>query len=208
MRELLASDPVTYVEDFVNPESAKIAFDTLRSELDWERRPDAPRSEYWTNTLGRSYTYGRGAGVRTYESKPSHGVISLINHSMMLGFKAGQFDAALLCARDHAKIETMFEGCFLNMYENSRDSLGWHADDDPGIDHTRPIAVVTLGEGRPLRIRPIDNLHDVAEVFLKPGSLLLMHAGMQDTHHHSIPKVGYECGPRISLTYRGLKTDG
>jgi hypothetical protein len=39
---------------------------------------------------------------------------------------------------------------------------------------------------------------------LAPGSLFLMHAGMQATHEHRIPKVGHEVKPRISMTYRGL----
>lgn len=191
VRQITPADPVTYVPNFLSTPVQQDAFNALRSDLDWERRPDAPRSEYWTNTFGRSYTYGRGAGIRTYDSRPSHDYIDVLSE-MMFGRQV---------------VAQHFEGCFLNMYENSRDSLGWHADDDPGIDHSRGIAVITLGAGRPLRIRPIADLKDVIEVFLGPGSLLLMHAGMQDTHHHCIPKVGFDVGPRISMTYRGLKAD-
>lgn len=47
-------------------------------------------------------------------------------------------------------------GCFLNMYEDGTDALGWHADDDPSIDHDKPIAVVTLGQGRMIHYRGKD----------------------------------------------------
>ncbi len=191
MRTINSTDPVTYVPNFLDYMERHVVYDTLRQHIDWERRPDAPRSEYWTNTYWRDYTYGRGAGLRTYQAKPMHPVIHKVN-VLIQQFVGGE----------------LFEGCFLNMYETSRDSLGWHADDDPGIDHERPIAVVTLGAGRPLRIRPIADLKDIAEVNLEPGSLLMMHAGMQATHHHCIPKVGHDIGPRISMTYRGLLADG
>lgn len=190
VRQITSSDPVTYIPNFLDFAKRHSVYDTMRLHIDWERRPDAPRSEYWTNTFWRPYTYGRGAGIRTYEPKPMHPVIHEVN--------------VLISRVTEAE---MFEGCFLNMYQNSRDSLGWHADDDPGIDHSRPIAVVTLGAARPLRIRPIADLKDIAEVMVEPGSLLLMHAGMQDTHHHCIPKMGHDVGPRISMTYRGLKAD-
>jgi alkylated DNA repair dioxygenase AlkB len=92
------------------------------------------------------------------------------------------------------------------MYEDGNDSLGWHADDDPGIDHTRPIAVITLGQGREIWFKENVKGSHPQRLFLEPGSLLLMHAGMQSTHLHSIPKAAREIGPRISMTYRGLVT--
>jgi hypothetical protein len=45
---------------------------------------------------------------------------------------------------------------FLNGYGTNRDWLGWHADDDSGIDHTYPIAGVTLyGDGPKNGLRAI-----------------------------------------------------
>lgn len=206
--------PVTYTPAFLEPDFAWRAFEKLRNELTWERREDAPRSEYWWNSLGRSYTYGRGRGERTYKPQREHPIIQAINVTLGLN-----------------TMDRLYEGCFLNMYEDGRDALGWHSDDDPGIDHSRPIAVVTLGNARDIQFKrmPFTDVHtshcnlgeykgvckygkdetcpalEPAEtVRLQPGSLLLMHAGMQDTHLHRIPRAGYECGPRISLTFRGL----
>lgn len=195
--------PVTYIPDFVPPFLKQALFTRLREELAWQRRvvrnvrvvdgveqvteQPVPRAEYWTNTFDRPYTYGRGAGIRTYAPQPDHEIIDAVRG--LIKTIHGPF----------------LEGCFLNMYENGRDALGWHADDDPGINHSKPIAVITLGEGRELRYKAQEPGSHPISVFLEPGSLLLMDAGMQQTHYHMIPAVkDREIGARISLTYRGL----
>ncbi|UTC29693.1 hypothetical protein BAJUN_00630 [Bajunvirus bajun] len=191
----MTTEPVTYVPDFLSPAFAATTFNRLRDELDWLRL--RRRSEYWATTLGKPYTYGggedgNGPGAVTYEPQPTHELIDQIRDTMF----GGQDIAPL-------------EGCFLNRYLNGLDALGWHADDDRGIDHTRPIAVVTLGTGRILRYKAQVPGTKPTEVFLEPGSLLLMHPGMQQTHFHAIPPVPKQDNPetygeRISMTYRGL----
>jgi alkylated DNA repair dioxygenase AlkB len=106
-------------------------------------------------------------GARTYYPRESHIFVETINDLLV------------------EIVGDRYEGCFLNGYENERDALGWHADDDPNIDHGRSIAVVTVGAGRAIQF-------------------MEKEAGMQDTHLHRIPKVGRKVEPRISLTYRGL----
>lgn len=181
-----------YIEKFIEPEDL---FNTLWNGLEWIKHSDAPRREYWFTSLGRPYTYGRGAGVRTYEPQPKHAAIESVTDALeaILGFR--------------------YEGCFLNGYETERDALGWHADDDPGIDHAFPIAVVSIYGGSPknglrmIQTKPIDQ-EAIPEATLSfvlgDGSLFLMDAGMQSTHQHRIPKAGVKTRPRISLTYRKL----
>lgn len=173
--------PVDYREDFVE----NSLFEKLWADLPWERREDAPRRECWMNDWGKPYTYGRGAGMRTYIPQP--------------------WNADVLHIRDMIAVitGTAFEGCFINGYEGPRDHLGWHADDSPEIDGGRPIAVVSLGSARKIMFRPQES-NSAEALVLKPGSLLLMRPGMQSTHFHRIPKHSADCGPRISLTFRGL----
>lgn len=183
--------PLTYVPEWTARRlgAGRGLFETLRSELDWLRV--RRRSEYWTNTFERPYTYGRGVGALTYEPQPPHPVIDEVRVAL-----AEETGVAPL------------EGCFLNLYLDGSDALGMHADDDPGIDHTRPIAVVTLGHGRVLRYKAQAPGSHPTDLYLEPGSLLLMHAGMQQTHFHSIPSIKEApetIGPRISMTYRGLR---
>jgi alkylated DNA repair dioxygenase AlkB len=181
-----------YTPNFIN--HADEAFKALREDLNWERRDTAPRSEYWTNIYDQPYTYGHGAGERTYQSQPNHFWIEDIDCDLRYKFTKEL----------HKLYLPYYEGCFLNMYQDGSDALGWHADDDPGIDHSRPIAVVTLGQARRIQWKEqIPGSHP-QEQLLEHGSLFLMPAGFQQTHFHRIPRDPSVDGVRISLTYRGL----
>lgn len=177
--------PIEYVADFVpDPD---LMFKALKDGLDWERRDDAPRCEYYCNDFDEPYLYGRGRGRRTYNVRPYTPEILKIR--------------ALL--EDYAGCK--FEVCFLNRYLNQRDHLGWHADDSPEMDDDRPIASISLGVKREIWFRSKDGGKDAAieKVLLENGSLCLMKAGMQKDFLHRIPKAGFLCGERISLTFRG-----
>ena len=100
--------------------------------------------------------------------------------------------------------ERAFEVCFLNGYEDQKDHLGWHADDSPEMDDARPIGIISLGAEREIWFCPQDDKAAVTRIKLEHGSLCLMLPGMQDTHFHRIPKAGFVCGERISLTFRGF----
>ena len=106
--------PVTYIPNFVP--NADEAFARLQGELTWERREDVPRSEYYCNDNPKPYVYGRDRGRRLYEPRPYHKVI--------------------LAIRDGLEIRTgaILDVCFLNMYLDQSDQLGWHADDSPTAD--------------------------------------------------------------------------
>lgn len=193
-----------YVEDFISERTSTLTFMALWNELAWIRHSDAPRREYWTNTLDRPYTYGRGAGIRTYDAQPKRGEVELIQ--ILIRDKL----VSLGLAPDDGQFN-YFEGCFLNGYEGARDWLGWHEDDDPGIDHDKPIAIVSLYSDPTKKPRSIqfrerigDGFNEVVDLPLAHGSLCIMPAGFQFTHQHRIPKAGFDCADRISLTYRGL----
>lgn len=175
--------PISYEAGFIA--DADAAFSELWNGLAWERREGTPRREFYANDAGADYTYGVGAGRRTY--KPAAW------HERMLAI---QFAIEKVTG-------TKFNVCFLNGYENSRDSLGWHSDDSFEMDDARPIAIVSLGAAREIWFCPKNDKTDVTKLTLASGSLCLMAPYMQDTHMHRIPKAGFECGPRISLTFRG-----
>lgn len=176
--------PITYVSKFVL--DADEAFRALRDELAWEKRSDAPRHEYYCNDTPKPYTYGVGRGRRTYEPRPYHPVITAI--------------------RERLELHTgkVFDVCFLNRYLNQSDHLGWHADDSPEMNDEIPIATVSLGVERDIMFRANENPIAFRQTLrLGHGSLCLMAPGMQDTWQHRIPKATFQCGERISLTFRG-----
>lgn len=188
---MLKHTPVTYEPNFVtDPDTA---FKRLREELDWQQRGNTPRLEYYWNRYPVPYTYGSGRGVRTYDPQPQHPVIADILSQLK------------------ARTGIDYDVCFLNLYPDQSNHLGWHADDSPEMDDSKAIAVVSLGVAREIWFREklslplaeIPPTREVEKLTLGHGSLALMSAGMQDTHEHRIPKAGFLCGARISLTCRG-----
>ncbi len=174
--------PGSYTENFVTTPDE--TFRMLRA-LKWEKRDDAPRHEYYCNDFQKPYVYGRGRGRRTYEPSPWHPVVLSIRYAL------------------EDLVKAKFEVCFLNLYLNQSDHLGWHADDSPEMDDARPIAVVSLGVAREIWFRPKGTEGVTDKRLLGHGSLLLMPPGMQDAWQHRIPKASFQCGERISLTFRG-----
>lgn len=177
--------PVDFIPNAIPTELADAYFAVLAEDLPWIRHDDAPRSEYYCNDTPVPYTYGRGAGERTYEVQPWHPAIVEIRKT------AESIVAALM------------DVCFLNRYHGERDWLGWHADDSASMDPKRPIISVTLGAERAIQFRPIGG-GDVETLMLTHGSMAVMRPGMQQAWEHRIPKVGHRVGERISLTFRGF----
>ena len=183
--------PVTYIPNFVP--NADVAFARLKDELSWERRETTPRSEYYCNDSPKPYVYGRDRGRRLYEPRPYHEVVLAIRKDLE--------------AQTGAKLDV----CFLNMYLDQTDQLGWHADDSPEMDDERPIVTVSLGVEREIWFRPNDSQKppsgtvdpNIERLLLGHGSAAIMAPGMQDLWQHRIPKASRHCGVRISLTYRG-----
>lgn len=183
----------SYVPNFVlDPDTA---LRRLSTELDWERRSDAPRSEYYCNDTIEPYTYGKGKGRRTYEVRPWHETILAIRYAL------------------EAKCDCDFDTCFLNRYLDQRDHLGWHSDDSPEMDDARPIISVSLGVEREIWIRSKTTTQEliahanrasaIQKFKLGHGSAFIMPPGFQDLFMHQIPKASFVCGERISLTFRG-----
>lgn len=203
--------PVEYVEGFViDPVGA---YRALHGELEWERRGDTPRHEYYSNDFPDPYVYGVGRGRRLYMPRPWHPVMVALRTAI------------------ETRTGARFEACFLNRYDDGTDHLGWHADDSPEMDGARPIAIVSLGAVREIWFRPkppafveigserredrerrwmerasvvrrID-AEATERLALGDGSLCLMAAGMQRAWQHRIPKSSRACGGRVSLTFRG-----
>jgi len=178
--------PIIYVPGFVsNPDEV---FAALWEQLAWEKRADAPRRECWMNDYNAPYTYGNGDHARTYEAGPWHELITGIRARLL-----AEHGADLNC-------------CFVNGYENERQHLGWHADASKEMSHDHAIAVVSFGAEREIwfREKGTKGHESIGKLLLERGSLLIMNPGMQLTHEHRIPKASAPCGPRLSLTYRGL----
>lgn len=87
-----------------------------------------------------------------------------------------------------------------NLYRDGRDSVAWHGD---RIARERPeatVAIVSLGEARPFRVRPKGGGPSMGWSAGR-GDLIVMGGSCQRTHDHSVPKVAV-AGPRIAVMFR------
>jgi alkylated DNA repair dioxygenase AlkB len=103
------------------------------------------------------------------------------------------------CA-DHA-----FNSVLLNLYRDGRDSVSWHADNEPGLGRDPVIASVSLGAARRFQMKHRRREARIA-LDLPPGSCLVMAGATQHHWLHQVPKTSRPVGPRINLTFRAMAT--
>lgn len=113
-----------------------------------------------------------------------------------------------LKARCEAASGARFNSCLANLYRDGRDSMGWHADDEPELGQdrdTNTIASLSLGAPRAFRFRHTQRAAPPVGLTLTPGALLVMDGTVQRHWQHAIPKTAKPTSPRINLTFRWLK---
>lgn len=89
--------------------------------------------------------------------------------------------------------------CLLNRYRSGADSVGLHADNEPGMGNV--IGSLSLGATRTFRIR--HNRTKETRIFqVDNGTLIIMAGTMQRFWKHEIPKTTQNVGERINLTFR------
>jgi alkylated DNA repair dioxygenase AlkB len=96
-----------------------------------------------------------------------------------------------------------YNSCLLNLYHNGDEGMGWHSDNEKELDSATPIASISLGATRKFAFRHKQDKTTVS-AFLEHGSLLIMHAPVQDYWHHSLLKTKTVTSPRINLTFRKI----
>jgi alkylated DNA repair dioxygenase AlkB len=99
-----------------------------------------------------------------------------------------------------------FNAVLANLYRNGRDSMGWHADDEPELGPRPLIASVSFGATRRFCLR--DRSHrdrPIVELELAPGSLLVLERGIQSRYQHSLPKTRKSVEARVNLTFRQVQ---
>ena len=96
-----------------------------------------------------------------------------------------------------------FNSVLLNLYRNGRDSVSWHADNEPGLGRNPVIASVSLGATRRFQMKHRGRDERIT-LDLPSGSCLVMAGPTQHHWLHQVPKTGRPVGPRINLTFRAM----
>ena len=102
----------------------------------------------------------------------------------------------------HDQLGVQFNSLLLNRYRDGADRMGWHADDEPELDHRAPIASLSLGVARDLRFRPRHPGEASFSVNLADGDLLVMDPPSQQHWQHALPSRARVVAERINLTFR------
>ena len=111
-----------------------------------------------------------------------------------------------------AELGEPFVTAGLCYYRDGRDSVAWHGDRiGRGSTEDTMIAILSLGEARPLMLRPRARAGEPRagqrggeslRYSLGHGDLLVMGGSCQRTWEHAVPKTAQATGPRISVQFR------
>jgi alkylated DNA repair dioxygenase AlkB len=93
-----------------------------------------------------------------------------------------------------------FDSMGLNLYRDGADSVAWHRDRIPPDIEDPVVALVSLGEPRSFRLRPVGGGRSSA-FKLGRGDLFVTGGQTQRRFEHSVPKVRAS-GPRMSIAFR------
>ena len=119
-------------------------------------------------------------------------------------------DRALDACRDalsayyRRELGEAFTTAGLCYYRDGRDSVAWHGDTiGRGAAEDTMVAIVSLGEARPLLLRPRSGgAGRTLRYSLGHGDLIVMGGSCQRTWEHAVPKSARPTGPRISVQFR------
>jgi alkylated DNA repair dioxygenase AlkB len=179
--ELAGGGIILYDDAFLPPALADCYFVELRDTAAWEQKKAAfghmqPRLTASYGDEGVTYFYS-GTVNKALPWTPT-----------LLGIKQ-KIEA----------IQGRYNYCLLNRYRSGDDSVGLHADDEPGMGNV--IGSLSLGATRTFRIR--HNTTKETKTFpVSHGTLIIMAGTMQQFWKHEVPKTKENVGERINLTYR------
>ena len=98
-------------------------------------------------------------------------------------------------------VQGRYNYCLLNRYRSGQDSVGLHADDEPGMGNV--IGSLSLGATRTFRIKH-NKTKETRTFPVGNGTLVIMAGTMQQFWKHEVPKTTDNVGERINLTYRRI----
>lgn len=173
--------------------SAEVADHLLRELLDttawrqdtikgWGKQIALPRLTAWYGDEGIRYTYSGIENVALPWTQP------LLEVKRAVEIPSG----------------VAFNGVLLNRYRNGRDSVSWHADDEPEFGDMPVIASVSFGGTRTFQLKHKTRNDLKASIELTHGSLLMMRGGTQANWLHQIPKTARRVEERVNLSFRAI----
>jgi alkylated DNA repair dioxygenase AlkB len=189
--DLPDADVVYHARCFDAPDADRL-FDALRTGVAWHqdhirihgRELPVPRLTAWHGDVDRVYSY---SGI-DLAPRPWTAPLLEIKHTV----------EAMVSTSGNWSSNSVL----LNLYRDGRDSVAWHADDEPELGVEPVIASVSLGATRRFHMRHRSIPECRLNVELTHGSVLVMRGPTQHHWMHQVPKTAKLAGPRVNLTFR------
>lgn len=199
---------------FLDASTAEHLFEQLHASLNWQqpniriagKQMAIPRLQSWQGEQAFRYRYSG----QTFTAEAMHPAIVALKRQIEAVLESElrtndeqnrpeRSDQNGLQRAD--KKPQRFNSVLCNLYRNQRDSVAWHADDEPELGPAPVIASFSLGATRSFEIKPSQG-GKATKLALPHNSLLVMPAGFQAAFLHQIPKCKTPCSARINLTFR------
>lgn len=195
---------VNYVKNFLSEDDAKELLESVRHSESFARTPInfegkrmlQPRDTAFFGT--KLYSYGgemRHPTPWDADAPASTSVHKLARHiENFLELPDDWFNLVLV-----------------NRYNDGRDFMEWHSDNERNLGDEPVIASISVGAERKFHIRPRRDGQaglpvEKIEYTLANGSLLVMSGKMQRYYQHAVPRLhnGQACGIRLNFTFRRI----
>ncbi|WP_162815041.1 alpha-ketoglutarate-dependent dioxygenase AlkB family protein [Erythrobacter aureus] len=182
---------VRYQEHLEFGRSAGEIFDDLVRQISWKHEDitihgktfKQPRLTAWYGDPGMSYTY---SGLS---------LAPLAWPALLLELKRKVEEVT----------QQTYNSALLNQYRGHRDSVGFHADDEPELGRNPTIASLSFGETREFVLKPKRGRPgQTTRLPLASGSLLVMAGETQQNWLHGVEKLNAPCGGRVNITFRNI----
>lgn len=187
-RHVIDEDGIAeYIPSVLNDADAQRVFSALLAQIPWRdeavfifgRWVTVPRKTCWFGDAQAVYRY---SGV-THDPVPWLPILLELR------------------TRVQTQAGSVFNSVLANLYRDGRDSMGWHADNEPELGADPTIASLSLGAARLFSLQHRKTKRKV-NVMLENGSVLIMRGSLQRHWRHSLPKTTQSAPPRINLTFR------
>ncbi|MGH8564145.1 MAG: alpha-ketoglutarate-dependent dioxygenase AlkB family protein [Gammaproteobacteria bacterium] len=185
---LTTSAWIEHEPTWIPEREADALLEALRHELAWEqrevvlfgRRVLQPRLIAWAGDLGYRYS------GQTLEPRAFTPVMER------------------LLWRVRERTGVPFNHVLVNRYRDGGDSMGFHADDEPGLGEDPVVATLSLGAPRRFVLKPRRHAGERHTLDLGLGSLIVMRGTCQRDYYHGVPRQPGFLGERMSLTFRKI----
>lgn len=133
----------------------------------------------------------------------------VFSQSHIDGLEPRSFTPELEAIKRDVEEETgqTFNAILINRYEDGKESIAWHSDNDPWYGPNFIVPSLSFGAKRRFALRRKEHHHSKISMTLDHGSLLLMKEGCQTTLEHTILPERNVDSIRFNLTFRNILPD-